>query len=323
MPSDSNANGPGPTTGRCVGRCRDVVRVLHLSDVHFPLPFTRLELRRLLGKRALGAANLLLNRSRHFERAGEKLASLAAFADSTEVDLVIFTGDCTNLGTEPEFAAARDAIDGLTRAPMGFIPIPGNHDLYLKDSVEGRLFETYFGDFLSSDLDELSGSTGWPVVRLISDSIAVIAVNSSRPNPLPWASNGRVPDDQLSALGRALNHEKVADRFVFVITHFAPRRMDGTPDLAVHGFDNGEEFLGTCAGLRRGAILHGHIHRRYYLRVPGVNPSIFNAGSATYAGREGIWLFEVTADGLRAFPGRWTGEGYLVDRDAVIQMACC
>ncbi len=297
-----------------------MIRVLHFSDVHLPLPFSRLELRRLLGKRGLGALNLYLNRSRHFGRAETKLASLAAFADSHEIDLVIFSGDCTNMGTAPEFNAVRDAMDGLTRAPLGFVAVPGNHDLYLEDSVRERLFEGQFGEFMTTDLPELSGEGGWPLVRLVSDSVAVICVNSAKPNPEVWASNGRVPDEQLTALDRALRHESVQGRFVFVVTHFAPRRMDGTPDIVYHGLDNGEELLGRCAELRRGAILHGHIHRRYYLRVPGVSPPLFNSGSATYAGRESLWVYEATPDQLTAFPGSWTGDGYGIERQSAVRL---
>ena len=299
-----------------------MIRVLHFSDVHLPLPFSRLDRRRLLGKRGLGALNLYLNRIRHFSLAPEKLAALAAFADTQRIDAVIFTGDCTNLGTAPEFSAARKALDGLTRAPLGFVPLPGNHDLYLGDSVGERLFEEHFGEFLESDLPERSGEGGWPLVRLVSDSVAVIAVNSAKPNPEIWASNGHVPEEQLKALDRALRHDAIQGRFVFVATHFAPRREDGTPDIVLHGLDNGDELLGRCAELRRGAIVHGHIHRRYHLQVPGVSPTIFNSGSATYEGREGIWVYEVTRDELRAFPGRWSEEHrYVLDASAPVRIS--
>ena len=298
----------------------DIIRVLHFSDIHLPVPFSRLELRRLFGKRGLGALNLFLNRLRHFRQARKKLASLAAFADSHEIDLVIFTGDCTNLGTAPEFAAAREAMDGLTRAPLGLVVVPGNHDLYTEDSIQEKLFEREFGAFLTSDPPELSGEGGWPLVRLVSDSLAVVCVNGAKPNPEIWASNGRIPDQQLTALTKALSHESLRDRFVFVVTHFAPRRMNGTPDIVWHGLANGEELLGRCAGLKRGAILHGHIHWRYCLRIPGVSPPVFNSGSATYAGREGFWVYELNRCNLDAFPGRWSGDRYVLETEPKVRL---
>ena len=37
---------------------------------------------------------------------------------------------------------------------------------------------------------------------------------------------------------------------------------------------------------------------------------LVGAGSATYHGHEGVWLFEVGEEGAFATRGRWTGERY-------------
>jgi len=85
--------------------------------------------------------------------------------------------------------------------------------------------------------------------------------------------------------------------------------------LEENGLANAEEFLAACAGIRRGAILCGHVHRRFRVRTPGVVPEIFCAGSATLANREGLWVFDVDRAGqaAEATPGHWTGARYELD----------
>jgi len=296
------------------------MRVLHVSDVHVSVPLFDLPWGQMMNKRLVGALNHALRRVRGFARAPEKLCALGAFAAEHAVDLVILTGDYTVVGTEPELAAARRAVECLTSRPLGFVTLPGNHDVYLADSVQQRCFERYFGEFLSSDLPEYCVEGPWPLTRLFGEDVALIAVNSSRPNPQPWRSSGLIPEPQLSALSRVLADARLARRFVFVATHYAPRRPDGTPDTRWHGLVNADALLSVCKPLSRAAILHGHIHHRFQLQVPGSRMRIFGAGSATYAGREGLWLFDVDATQAIARPGRFQGDGYVLESGA--EIAC-
>lgn len=245
-------------------------------------------------KRIMGAANLRLRRVRHFRDVREKLQDLDRFRREHRIDLVLCTGDYTVLGTDPELAAARAAIDPLTEAPLGFVTVPGNHDVYVNDSV-GR-FERHFEGLLETDWPEVRVDSTWPIVRLIGETIAVVAVNSARPNPQPWRSSGRIPDDQLEALAGVLADERLAGRFVFVITHYAPRLANGRPDRFTHGLVNADALLKIVSGVERGAVLHGHVHRCYRVRVPGVRPVLVGAGSTTQEHREGLWVFEIDGD---------------------------
>jgi 3',5'-cyclic AMP phosphodiesterase CpdA len=294
------------------------MRILHLSDVHVTVPLAAMPWRQMLNKRLLGAANLVLRRGEEFAHAVEKLAVLGQFAEEQQVDLVICTGDYTALGTEPELQAARRAVAGLTGRRYGYVTVPGNHDLYMPDGVRDRRFERHFADLLHSDLPEACVDGLWPSVRLVGDEVAVVAVNSARANPQPWRSNGVIPDVQLRALRSLCFDPRIADRFVFVITHYAPRRADGTPDRPSHGLKNADAFLDACQSLRRGAILHGHIHQRFQLALPNVPLRIFGAGSTTCERRESFWLFDVNGPSARALPGRWSEGRYVVSPDAAI-----
>ena len=287
------------------------VRVLHFSDIHIGLGLRRIPLRDWPGKRLAGGLNLARGRGRRFEDARDKLVRLAEIARSA--DIVVFSGDFTAMGTDAEFEAARAAIEPILGSTGAFVCVPGNHDLYAPDVVRERRFEKHFGDLLETDRPDLRIDGPWPVIRLLGGELAVVALNSARPNRAPWRSSGRIPDVQLRALNQALHHPDIAQRFVLIVTHYAPRLWGGAPDTRTHRLVNTEAFLSTCAAVERGAILCGHVHRTFRVRIPGVGPEIFCAGSATMHELEGFWLLDVEQGRLSARRGRWTGDGYVVE----------
>lgn len=297
------------------------MRILHFSDVHVDVPLREVPWRDWLGKRVLGAANHVLRRRRHFARTREKLAALARFADEQRVDLVVCTGDYTILGTDAELAAASALVEPIARGrPLGFVTVAGNHDVYLTDAVRERRFEKHFGKYLVNDLPELAGEDGWPKVRMLGDDLAVVALRSARPNPQPWRSSGMVSPAELAALDRTLHDRRVRERFVAVVLHYALRRPDGSPDRRTHGLVNADAVLRAVADLPRGCVLHGHIHRRFRLRLPGVRPPILGAGSATHEGHEGLWLLEIEGAAGRATPGSFDGTAYRLDPGGAVAL---
>lgn len=294
------------------------IRVLHYSDVHVDVPLGQLPWRSMWNKRLLGAANLYLRRRARFAHAREKLAALAELAAAEEIDLVVSTGDFTALGTHPELQAAREAIDGLTAAPMGMCAVPGNHDVYLPDAILDRRFQRYFGEFMLTDMPELQTDGVFPYVRLFGTELAVVGVNSARPNPQLWRSSGRTPQAQIEGLHAVLSDPRVAGRFVLLLTHYAPRRPDGSHDSYTHGLENADELLGACGAMVRGALLHGHIHHRMHVRAMGV--PIFGAGSTTDAGREGLWVFEVEPGQTRVIPGHFRDGRYALEPESAVHL---
>lgn len=288
------------------------MRILHFSDIHLGVPFGEVPLGDWPGKRLIGAAHLLLGRRRVFSGARHKLVALDRFREDHSVDAVIFSGDYTALGTDPELAEARHAVRPFLRAAGGFVNVPGNHDVYLPDGVHEKRFERHFGDTLHTDLPEYRTEPHWPLVRLWGDAVAVVAVNSARPNPNPWKASGRIPHAQLAELPRILEDPRVRERFVLVVTHYAPRLADGTPDRYNHGLRNADELLHACAGLSRGAVLCGHVHECFRVALPGAGVPLFCAGSATQDHVEGAWLFDASPDGLTAQRVRWDGAHFTV-----------
>jgi 3',5'-cyclic AMP phosphodiesterase CpdA len=296
------------------------MRLLHFSDVHVGASLRDVPLRRWASKRGLAGLNLLLGRGKRFHSSVDKLQALAVFAREQEIRAVLFTGDYTALGLESEFRAARRAVEPLLEVPAVYVNVPGNHDLYLPEVLRAQRFERFFGDTLESDLPRYRSDGPWPLVRWIGEHVVAVAVNSARPNPQPWRSNGRISDDQLAALSDMLAEESVRRRFVFVLTHYAPRLADGGRDTRLHGLINADEFLAVCADLPRGAILCGHSHHAFLVRVQGVRPPIICAGSTTMARREAFWVYEAQTERVRATRGKWNGEAYCLDPSSTVEL---
>ncbi len=295
------------------------MRILHFSDIHLRQPHMEVPIRDWIGKRAIGAANLALGRWRHFVDALVKVAALDNFRREHNIDFVICTGDYTALGTVGELTMAREAVQPLMEAPLGYAHVPGNHDLYALDVIREKRFLNAFGDTLTTDFPEYCvDDTPWPAVTLVGDDAAVIAVDSARPNPLPWRSSGRIPPAQLKSFRRILSDPRLEKRFLFVITHYAARLANGKRDHWNHGLTNADDFLAVAAEVSRGAILCGHIHRPYVLRLDNIPAPLFCAGSTTQRGRESFWVFELDNGTVSATQGRWAEGQYELDMTSTI-----
>ena len=261
--------------------------------------------KRWFSKRAIGAINLLRGRARYFDEAEEKIAALIKFKEAHNIDLVIHTGDYTALGLESELKLAKQLVSPLMSPPQRYVTVPGNHDIYVHEGNSHYRFSEQFCSVLQNDLPEYCRGGHWPLVRLIGNDIAVVALNSSIPNPLPWRSSGRIPQEQLDALEELLQDERVKERYIFVITHYAPRLSNGQPDTQLHGLFNADLFLEKCQGIQTGAILCGHVHQTYHVELDDLNCDLYCAGSATMEGHEGFWVYEVEEKQLKAKAVYW------------------
>jgi 3',5'-cyclic AMP phosphodiesterase CpdA len=261
-------------------------------------------------KRAIGAINLLRGRASYFDEVEEKMAAMARFKEEQEIDIVINTGDYTALGLEHELKIARELVDPMMHPPQNYLTVPGNHDIYVHEGNSHYRFAEQFCSVLQNDLPEYCAGGHYPLVRLVGDDVAVIALNSSKPNPWPWRSDGHIPVVQLASFKKLLQDDRIKERFLFVMTHYAPRLADGKPDRRLHGLHNADDFLRLCSSIEKGAILFGHVHRTYRVDIPEVQIPLFCSGSATMEGDEGAWVYEVEGKEIRERRVYWDGEGY-------------
>jgi 3',5'-cyclic AMP phosphodiesterase CpdA len=239
------------------------MRIAHFSDLHL-LSLEGVPLRRFLNKRLTGWVNLRLKRG-HLHKASH-VRAIAREIARAKVDHVIVTGDLTNLALEPEFELARSVLrDELGIDPSRVTVVPGNHDLYTDGARRSRRFEHYFADWLKSDLPELA-VTGvgapFPVVKL-RGSVAIVALSSAVPRA-PFVAAGELGTAQLDALGRVLAHPEVASRTLVLALHHPP--VHGWSRLKGHleGLRDAPALLSMLMSVRRGLVLHGHLHRRIH-----------------------------------------------------------
>jgi len=249
--------------------------------------------KRWFSKRAIGAINLVRGRAKYFDEAEIKLKALIRFKEAEGIDLVIHTGDYTALGLESELRLAKELVSPLMQPPQGYVTVPGNHDIYVHEGNSHYRFSEQFCSVLQNDLPEYCRGGHWPLVRLVGEDVAVIAVNSSRPNPLPWISSGKIPQEQLDALETLLQDSRIKERFIFVITHYAVRLANGQSDTKHHGLINADALLEKCKTIKKGAMLCGHIHKTYKVGLDDLACDLYCAGSATMDGYEGFWIYEV------------------------------
>lgn len=286
------------------------LRILHFGDIHIDIQIRHMQWKKWFSKRAIGAINLLRGRSKYFDDAEMKVRALVRFKEENDIEIVINTGDYTALGLEQELKIAKELVAPMMYPPQNYITVPGNHDIYVHEGNSHYRFSEQFCSVLQNDLPEYCRGGHWPLIRLIGEQTAVIALNSARPNLLPWKSDGSIPPEQLKAFDEVLKDHRLKGRFIFVITHYAPLLANGKDDKKLHGLNNVEAFLNSCKPITSGAILCGHIHHTYRVHAEGVKSEIFCSGSATMEGYEGGWMYELQGDQLKAFPLKWNGEEY-------------
>ncbi len=277
------------------------MRVAHISDLHVlsPGPFDWRAV--LFNKRITGYLNLIRRRGRVYRRA---YLGMVLEAASSAADLLVVTGDITNLALEGEFAEARALLDAVARR-VEVTVVPGNHDIYLPSLLRRRRFPHHFGRFFGSDLPHLAldlPAGRYPSVKL-RGPVAVIALSSAVPRP-PFVSSGSLGAEQLAAFEAVLAHPEVRRRTPVILVHHPPvdrrsrlgRRRDGLVDAAA--------FRACLGGLARGLVLFGHLHRRVRYRLPTAAGGLDVIGASGAAldhpdrsVRAGLNRYEIGADG--------------------------
>ncbi|MER2194179.1 metallophosphoesterase family protein [Methylobacterium brachiatum] len=272
-------------------------RLAHLSDPHVG-PLGRVRLHQLIGKRATGYANWRRGRSRSHDMT--VLETLVADLKQQGAAHVACTGDLCNIGLPSEWETARTFLEALG-SPETVSFVPGNHDAYVRGSLEGLLAacSRYTGDD--------SGSSGrFPYLRR-RGPVALVGLSSAIPTK-PFVATGRLGPPQLAAaesLLRALATEP-GKPFRVVMIHHPPQ-----PGGASSGRELKDAAAFTAMIARAGAelILHGHNHTTTSALVPGPDGRfvpVIGAPSASArpdghgglaARRASYLLYEITRNG--------------------------
>ncbi|MCB1748517.1 MAG: metallophosphoesterase [Gammaproteobacteria bacterium] len=242
------------------------MRFVHLSDPHL----SSLDARgygSVSGKRRLGM--LSWNRRRRHHHRREVLDALRVAALAERPDLVLISGDFTQLGLGDEIAQVRAWLDAFEGVPVRIVP--GNHDFYQPDSPGPALaaWAPYLGLAAAAGVDDFPSHLDLGAVR-------VIGLCSARPMPW-WSAGGEIGGPQLERLDRLLGESR--GRLRCVMLHHPPQ-----PGQCARRKALGDAGA-LCAVLERHAVelvLHGHVHRNRASRLAG-GTRIFATASASNA----------------------------------------
>ena len=255
-------------------------RLAHVTDPHFrgQTPFAGAALHDFAGKRAVGAINLVVNRTRKHKM--ELLEALREDLRAQAVDHVALTGDLSNISIEAEWQSALRWLTAYGAAPDAVTVIPGNHDTYVQEVVESRIFERLFAAYQTRDVGA-AGET-YPFVR-VRGGVALVAMSSCVPTG-DLGAWGEVGAAQLARLEAALTEPAVVGKTRVVLIHHPPV-------LIKEGEQRNLKDRAALAAVlaRTGAdlVLHGHDHADERATLDGPDGRaipVVGAGSASYAG---------------------------------------
>jgi 3',5'-cyclic AMP phosphodiesterase CpdA len=226
-------------------------KVGHVTDIHLH-NWSDLRLRDFISKRLTGFANFQLRRRGEYRE--EVLAAALNQLVQEDIELLIVSGDLSNLGLRSEFQHAREFIEKRVPETIPKIVVPGNHDRYTPDTADGRfeeIYEGWMGEPCSEDL-------AWPRYYE-KDGWCFLLVDSSLPTPW-FEAWGEIGDEALTVLDDFMTENPVdARHFVIVVHHH--------PSIALYKRRERKRNLRDAQKLREIAskhhtelILHGHNH---------------------------------------------------------------
>jgi 3',5'-cyclic AMP phosphodiesterase CpdA len=262
-----------------------VFRLAHVTDPHFrgaPHVFGGAALGDFAGKRAVGAVNLVVNRTRKHKM--ELLEALLGDLRAQAVDHLALTGDLSNIAIEAEFREALRWIAATGAPPDAITVIPGNHDAYVPEVMESRIFERLFAPYQTADVALNGAGQGetYPFVRLRGD-VALVGVTSCVPTG-DLGAWGELGAAQLERLEVALAAPALAGKTRVVLIHHPPVMIK---EGEHRNLKDRAAFVAVLARAGAELVLHGHDHadERATLEGPGGAPiPVVGAGSASYAG---------------------------------------
>jgi 3',5'-cyclic AMP phosphodiesterase CpdA len=256
-----------------------VFRLAHVTDPHFR-GFGGVSAGDFVGKRAVGALNLVVNRTRKHKM--RLLEALREDLRAQAVDHLALTGDLGNISIEAEWREALRWLVATGASPDAVTVIPGNHDTYVPGVIESRVFERLFAAYQTADVARAPETATYPFVR-VRGNVAMVGVSSSVPTG-DLGAWGEVGAAQLGRLEAALSGAALVGKTRVVLIHHPPV-------LIKEGEHRNLKDRAALAAVlaRTGAdlVIHGHDHadERATLEGPGgARIPVVGAGSASYAG---------------------------------------
>ncbi len=238
------------------------MRIAHLSDIHF-------------GKDIPHVTSVLI----------DQLEEIAP-------DLIIISGDFTQVASTEEFKAARAFIDKM---PAPTFKVPGNHDVSPHNMIE-RFFYPYkkYKKYIYDDLD----------LTLKEKNIIIVGLNSSRRAVPHWNwANGAVSSKQRAYI-RANFKDAPSNAWKICTLHHPIQKVVDMPlDVTVFGRT---KTLKLMDDLEVDLILTGHVHHASITTRENQNgyQGVYVSASTAISTRKrshgnGFNMIELSDDGMK------------------------
>ena len=246
--------------------------VLHFSDVHF------------------GAENK------------PAVAAALAYAQNAKPDLVLVSGDVTQMGRTREFEAA---AQWLAAMPEPVFVIPGNHDTPYWDLLARFAWpwRRYEQIIKHPAIDHL----------FQTDTLAVRGVNTARAAQMRWNwSKGVIDLDQTRRAARSLS-EAPPKALRIIACHHPLIEMDGMPMTGEVRCGEAAAEIFAAAGVD--LVVTGHVHVPFALEIPIGDRRSHAVGAGTLSLRErgvpaGFNQIDWDDAEIRITAMSWTGEAF-------------
>ena len=249
-------------------------RIAHISDLHLaPLP--RVSTRRLMSKRILGF--LSWQRKRRFDHLQRVLDALEDDLAASAPDHLCITGDLTNITLPGEVDNATAWLEAQGD-PHKISLIPGNHDSYVKGSLDYALER--WARWMRDD----DGRMGFPYLHR-RGPVDIVGLSSAVAS-LPALSGGRLGADQIDRCETLLQAREDANRPALLLVHHPPHDGACTQRRALWDRAAFQDMLKRVGGVK--AVLFGHLHSPVRARLEGRDGpiAVLGAGAASAVGKK-------------------------------------
>lgn len=236
----------------------------------------------------------------------DKLKALSHALFMEAPDLLIISGDFTQVGNIEEFKMAQDFIKSM---PFETLCCPGNHDISLKNIFE-RFFRPFFRyeKYICKDTEDF----------FENDLVKIATINSARPILFHWNwANGAINKKQLKRIGQFF--EGHDEKYKFCVFHHPLHNMHNSP-ISVKTF-GAQRAMAAFKKMGINFILNGHLHKSIIERVDNIN-YIIAASALSYRLRNapnGFGIFEISKEKVilnnYIFDGKYFTKSEIIDLD--------
>ncbi|MCX7997988.1 MAG: metallophosphoesterase [Leptospiraceae bacterium] len=244
------------------------MKILHISDLHFPISIPIWKLR---GKMISGYLNYSFRRRSKYPV--EAIKALIQKIKSLSYDLLIISGDITNISHPLEFAECKKILNFILDE-RAFL-VPGNHDRYVRSAIEPE--DLYLNTF-SKNLGVQLETTNKYVKILELKNYYVIGWDSNHPSMIGDAS-GFLEE---SVVQVTLDFLKDKTMPYFLVCHHPIWNPPNKQENGLHKLRNREFVFKRLLEKPPLAYFHGHLHTNWVKKKEKDFPFyIFNSASST------------------------------------------